>query len=148
MYHKGKVVLSSMLDAITQEDVLDRLYSILDATSSTYWHTHIIYGKETPIKELNLTKNTKQLLIINTVVPVLYAYAVKHNDESLRERTIDILRQLPAENNFILRQWRKCGLTVTNAADSQALIQLKREYCDRIDCLRCKFGYEFLKSKS
>ena len=56
-----------------------------------------------------------------------------------------LLTQLPPENNYIIRQWRGCGLTVASAADSQALIQLKREYCDRADCLRCRFGYEYLK---
>jgi hypothetical protein len=55
------------------------------------------------------------------------------------------LEELPAENNYILRQWQDCGLQVGTAADSQALIQLKRQYCDRIDCLRCRFGYEYLK---
>ena len=56
-----------------------------------------------------------------------------------------MLEELPAENNRILRVWKECGLRVASAADSQALIQLKNEYCDRRDCLRCRFGYEFLK---
>ena len=61
------------------------------------------------------------------------------------DRAIRLLEQLPAENNYILRQWEACGLKVKHAADSQALIQLKSKYCDRHDCLRCRFGYEYLK---
>ena len=61
---------------------------------------------------------------------------------------IRLLEELPAENNYILRQWKECGLEVSSAADSQALIQLKRQYCDRTDCLRCRFGYEYLKGSS
>ena len=61
------------------------------------------------------------------------------------ERAIAMLEQLPHESNYIIRQWKACGLTIASAADSQALIQLKREYCDRLDCLRCRFGYEYLK---
>ena len=61
---------------------------------------------------------------------------------------MELLEQLKPERNYILRQWQQCGLTVDSAADSQALIHLKREYCDRIDCLRCRFGYEFLKNPS
>ena len=57
------------------------------------------------------------------------------------------VEQLKAENNHIIRMWQQVGLTVETAGDSQALIQLKREYCDKKDCLRCRFGYEYLKRK-
>ena len=92
-----------------------------------------------------LTDSSINLLLINTVVPVLYAYGRYHNEEIYEERAIGLLEQLKAEDNYIMRQWRNCGIKVDTAADSQALIQLKREYCDRKDCLRCRFGYEFLK---
>ena len=84
--------------------------------------------------------------MINTVCPILFAYGASHDDESLQERAVALLEQLKPENNYIIRQWQQCGLSVENAADSQALIQLKRIYCDRHDCLRCRFGYEYLKS--
>ena len=54
------------------------------------------------------------------------------------------LEALKPEDNHIVRMWRECGLDVGSAGDSQALIQLKKEYCDRKECLRCRFGYEFL----
>ena len=52
-----------------------------------------------------------------------------------------------AENNYIIRGWIDCGLIVKHAADSQALVHLKKEYCDRRDCLRCRIGYEYLKKE-
>ena len=70
------------------------------------------------------------------------------SNEDICQRAIRLLETLPAENNYILRQWQACGLKVATAADSQALIQLKRQYCDRIDCLRCRFGYEYLSRSS
>ncbi|MBR6275562.1 MAG: DUF2851 domain-containing protein, partial [Prevotella sp.] len=63
------------------------------------------------------------------------------------DRAFDLLEQLKAEHNHITRLWSECGIDVKSAADSQALIQLKKEYCDRKDCLRCRFGYEYLKQK-
>ena len=93
-----------------------------------------------------LSASTCDLLMINTVCPILFAYGASHDDESLQERAVALLEQLKPENNYIIRQWQQCGLSVENAADSQALIQLKRIYCDRHDCLRCRFGYEYLKS--
>jgi len=88
---------------------------------------------------------SRNLLIINTVVPILYAYGIKHQNMEMQEKAIALLEEIPAENNYILRQWKGCGLNVKTAADSQALIQLKKEYCDRLDCLRCRFGYEYLR---
>lgn len=113
---------------------------------STYWQDHYLFGLTSEHKDKTLSTASRDLIIINTVVPTLYAYGQEHHDESLQERAVELLESLRAEKNFIMRQWEMCGLSVETAADSQALIQLKREYCDRLDCLRCRFGYEYLKS--
>ena len=78
---------------------------------------------------------------------MLFAYGRHLGKESLCDRAFDLLEELPAENNNIVRMWRECGLEVDNAGDSQALIQLKKLYCDRKDCLRCRIGFEYLKKK-
>ena len=83
--------------------------------------------------------------MINTVVPTLFAYGRYKGDESLCDRAFDFLDQLRAENNYIVRMWKECGLEVKTAGDSQALIQLKKEYCDKKDCLRCRIGYEYMR---
>ena len=121
LYHRGTVQLSRLLET-TDIASLHHLLS-LDGIAA----------------------GSRNLIIINTVVPLLYAYGTSHNDERFMERAIAMLEQLPHESNYIIRQWKACGLTIASAADSQALIQLKREYCDRLDCLRCRFGYEYLK---
>ena len=140
MFHEGRCNLSALLEA----DTAERLLEVLDMQATTYWQTHYLFGLETKPNRKSLTKATRQLLIINTAVPVLYAYGRQNGKEELCDRAIHLLESLPAEKNFILRQWQECGLSVKSAADSQALIQLKRNYCDRRDCLRCHFGYEFL----
>ena len=123
LFHEGRGQMSHLLETTDAESLHDELApSGLSAASC-------------------------RLIVINTVVPLLYAYGMSHHDEACCERAIGLLGQLPAENNYIIRQWRQCGLAVKSAADSQALIQLKRDYCDRLDCLRCRFGYEYLKSK-
>ena len=94
-----------------------------------------------------ISAGSRRLLMINTIVPLLYAYGATHADEDMMQRALSLPEQIPAEDNHILRLWKQCGLTVSTAADSQALIQLKREYCDRKDCLRCRFAYEYLKMK-
>lgn len=93
----------------------------------------------------SLSVSAIRLIAINTVAPLLYAYGQAQGNDTLVSRAMDLLESLPAENNYIIRQWSACGLEASTAAHSQALIQLKREYCDRYDCLRCHFGYEYLK---
>ena len=121
LYHSGKAQMS----ALTEAKDIKELHRIL-AIGGT-------------------SAKSRNLIIINTIVPLLYAYGTHRSDEKLIQKAIALLEELPAEDNYILRQWKACGLSVENAADSQALIQLKREYCDRKDCLRCRFAYEFLK---
>ena len=121
LYHKGKAQMSKLLEARDIKE-LQQCLTVKGTTAAS-----------------------RRLLIINTMVPLLFAYGRHIGDEDICTRAIRLLEELPAENNFILRQWQACGLKVGTAADSQALIQLKRVYCDRIDCLRCRFGYEYLK---
>ena len=97
---------------------------------------------------ISLSERSINLLIINTCVPVLFAYGRHTSREELCDRAFDFLEQLKPENNHIIRMWQECGLEVRTAGDSQALIQLKKEYCDKKDCLRCRIGYEYLKKKS
>lgn len=124
-----------------------RLYQAGTAQTSAFLEAKTLEDLHRCLQAGEISASSRNLLIINTVVPLLYAYGKSHQDYSLQERAIGFLEQLKAENNYILRQWRACGLNVETAADSQALIQLKREYCDRLDCLRCRFGYEYLKQR-
>lgn len=101
------------------------------------------------IGELYGIKGAKlELLVINTAVPTIFAYGRHHAKEHLCERAYNLLELLKAENNNIVRMWAECGLEVNDAGGSQALIQLKKEYCDHKNCLRCRFGYEYLKGET
>lgn len=94
-----------------------------------------------------LSEASVDLLIINAVAPILFAYGRSHNDEALTERAFELLEAIKPEHNYITRSWAKAGITSQHAADSQALIELRTHYCDRKDCLRCRFGAAYLKKK-
>lgn len=141
LYYQRKAGLSQLMDC---EDI--KSVKKLLATSVTgYWQTHYAFGCESKFNEKHLSEASLNLLLINTVVPMLFAYGRHRQDDRLCDRAFDFLEQLKAEDNHITRTWRDIGLEVDNAGDSQALIQLKNEYCDRRDCLLCRFGYEYLK---
>lgn len=147
IYSNRRVTMAGLRDALAEKDPQKALMEILKAETSPYWTEHIMFGKPVAHKSLTLGTATRRLIIINTVIPVLYAHATAHGDAETAERLEDLLSRMPAENNHILRLWQECGLDVASAADGQALIHLKNEYCDRCDCLRCAFGYEYMKGE-
>lgn len=124
---------------------LDEVIRLLQTKVTTYWQTHYSFGEVSELNEKHLSQQSLQLLIINTAVPILFAYGRHQMREELCERALIFLDGLKAENNHIVRMWKDCGMTVTTAGDSQALIQLKRKYCDKHDCLRCRIGHCYLK---
>lgn len=141
LYHQDTASFATLIRASSRED----LHKALSVAPSDYWREHYLFGLPSRSSEKRLSASSCDLIIINTVVPLLFAHGSRTDNEEEQERAVNILEQLKPEANFIMRQWKQCGLSVESAADSQALIQLKREYCDRIDCLRCRFGYEYLK---
>ena len=141
LYHEGRAEFSRLLEA----DGPDALRACLATSVTPYWETHYAFGHESPRRSKALQRASLDLLIINTVVPLFFAYGRWRHDEALCERAFALLEQLGAENNFITRSWRAAGIRVESAADSQALVHLRRNYCDRKDCLRCRFGYEYLR---
>ena len=124
---------------------VDEMRRMLSTRVTEYWATHYTFGAESASNSKNMSPFSINLLMINTAIPMLFAYGRHTCDDTLCDRAFDMLEQLKAEDNHIIRMWKECGLKVATAGDSQALIQLKNEYCDRKDCLRCRFGYEYLK---
>ena len=141
LYYNHKTSLA----ALTECDTLKKARELMKTHVTHYWETHYTFGNAGPRIEKNLSASSLNLLLINTVVPMLFAYGRHKGDDRLCDRSFDFLEELRAEDNHITRLWREVGLPVDNAGDSQALIQLKNEYCDRKDCLRCRFGYEYLR---
>jgi len=143
LYVNWRVSFSRILET---ED-LAALREMLRANVTPYWERHYTFGHETAPGKRTLRDGSLDLLLINTVAPLLFAYGRKRMDEDLCERAFALLEKVKAERNFITRSWQEAGLQVENAADSQALIQLRRTYCDRKDCLRCRFGAEYLRKR-
>ena len=140
LYYERKAGLSALLECET----IEQLRQLLQTHVTPYWETHYMFGAEGPRSSKKTSTSSGNLLIINTAIPMLFAVGRHRQREDLCDRAFDLLEQLKAEENHIIRMWKECGLEVQTAGDSQALIQLKKEYCDRRDCLRCRIGYEYL----
>lgn len=143
LYYERRAGLSALLEC----ESVEQLRQLLATHVTPYWETHYTFGSESTKSAKHVSVSSMNLLIINTAVPMLFAVGRHRQKEELCDRAFDILEQLGAERNHIITMWKECGLEVTTAGESQALIQLKKEYCDRKDCLRCRFGFEYLKQK-
>lgn len=142
MYHSGLLNMSRVVNA---ESVAE-LHELLRTHVSGFWTTHYSFqsGESRAVDKV-LTLSSKNLIIINTLIPLLFAYGKYKSDESLCEKALEWLGELKPERNHIVEDWRSAGIVCRCAADSQAVIQLVSRYCQPKDCLRCRFGHEYIR---
>lgn len=121
------------------------LYSIFNVKASSYWNKHFSFNNSTVSKVKNLGKTSIDIIIINAVIPIIFAYGISHDMQNIKDKAIYWLESIKAERNRIVRQWENAGVNVVSAMDSQALIQLDKKYCDKRRCLYCDFGNKLLR---
>lgn len=126
----------------------DKLRPLFNWRVDHYWSKRLTFGNET-LSEANppsLSDSSVTILLINVAAPLLYAYALLHSDHDMKEAASGLLTGLPPEKNAIVRHWQQLGFKATDAGGSQALIHLRKEYCDKRECLRCRFGHHLLRA--
>jgi hypothetical protein len=140
LYHKQQNLFSKVIVAKTVKE----LSQLFDITISDYWQTHYQFDKASPKKKKQFSKSFIDLLVINTIVPIQFAYAKSQGKET-SESFIDLLREVPAEKNIIIEKFSNFGIKAKNAFETQSLLQLKNEYCNHGKCLQCAVGIQLLK---
>ena len=140
LYHLQQNLFSKI---IASENVAS-IEKILALNIPEYWETHYQFDKVSPKKRKPLSKSFIELQIINTIVPLKFAYA-KSQGKEISDGIIALMEQLTAENNSTILKFSEYGIKAENAFDSQSLLQLKNEYCDKKRCLECAVGIALLK---
>lgn len=92
-------------------------------------------------------KSSIEILLINTVIPYKYAYALHRNNATAANEAAALMEQIAPENNTIVRQWRVLGQSINNAADTQALLHLYQNYCQHHECINCEVGYQIFQDR-
>lgn len=138
-------LLNRIIQTEGDEDLLRELFKW---KVDPYWSRRMTFGSDaqTEANPPSLSEGSINILLINVAAPLLYAYALLHSDHNLKEAAIGILTGLPPEKNAIIRSWQQLGLNAKDAGSSQALIHLKKEYCEKHECLRCRFGQQVLRA--
>jgi len=138
---------SGLFSRVIETKEITALTKLMEAKASAYWDTHYLFGVQAKPQAKRIGKSMTNTIIINTVIPILFLYGTTRDAQEFRNRAIDFLEALPSESNAITKTWGEHGIAVKNASYSQALIQLKKQYCDRDHCLRCRIGNKIIRSK-
>lgn len=143
LYGSQQHLFTKIIEAKSVKDI----YELFKISVSEYWQTHYQFDKESPKKSKKLSQAFIDLILINTIIPLQFAYA-KSQGKEIAESLISFLQEVAAERNSIIQKFNTFGLESKNAFDTQSLLQLKNEYCNKSDCLSCAIGIELLKTNS
>ncbi len=140
LYHSQQ----NLFSRISTSTSVKSIYEIFEVSVSNYWQNHYQFDKESPKKKKKLSKSFIDLIIINTIIPLQFAYA-KSQGKEMSEDLIQLLNEVTSEKNVIIDKFNSFGIKSKNAFESQSLLQLKNEYCNKSRCLECAIGMELLK---
>ncbi len=139
---------SHFFSQVLEAKDITALEKMFNVKATAYWDNHYNFGKTTPgANEKKLGKNAFQTIVINTIVPFLFIYGKVRDNHECQDRAISLLEKLPAEKNSIIKKWAEIGIAANNAYVSQALLQLKNEYCKTKNCLQCQVGNKIIIEK-
>lgn len=133
-----------MMNRILEAEGEKEMRALFEVELSGYWTKHYTFGKPNERATATLSRSSTDIILINTVAPLLYAYGELTGNYEMTDKSIKLLEDLRAENNSIVSHFVAYGIDCPDALTSQALVQLKREYCDARKCIYCKIGHHLL----
>ena len=119
---------------------------LLEVTANDYWHYHYVFDETSAFKKKKLGEQMIENILINTVIPILFAYGHYHQENMYKDKALQWLENITAEKNSISNGFASLHVDNKTAFDSQALIQLKNEYCNKKRCLDCSVGNKLLRN--
>lgn len=133
-----------MMNRILEAEGEKEMRALFEVELSGYWTKHYTFGKPNERATATLSRSSIDIILINTVAPLLYAYGELTDNYEMTDKAIKLLEDLRAESNSIVSHFVAYGIDCPDALTSQALVQLKREYCDARKCIYCKIGHHLL----
>lgn len=139
-FAQDEFVMARAMACRTEEDIR-KLFCI---EASEYWRTHYVPGAESDSRPKRIGQFKANIIGINLVAVLQFAYGSYTGNEPLRDNALTLLERLPAEDNRFMRAWKGAGARNRNAFESQALLQLATEYCAAGRCTDCPVGRRIL----
>lgn len=132
---------------LTRFENKEQCYRMFGSEPNEYWKHHYLFGKESKTHCTTPGPSTIDLLLINSIVPLLFAYGNFRGDAAMQEKALEILEQLPFEKNHITRKYQEAGFPCQNATCSQAILELQKYYCTPKKCLQCQIGVKIIGTR-
>jgi hypothetical protein len=142
LVHQSVHLFSKLIDTATAQE----LAKLFNVTASAFWNHHFKLKEISPVDQPK--KAGKQLinnLLINVVAPLLFAYGRYTGNDKLGDRALLLLEQMDPEKNSVTEAFAQLNIENTNAFSSQALLHLRKHYCNEKRCLECAVGNAILK---
>jgi len=136
---------SNLLNSLLETENLYEIKKMFKISASSYWDTHRSFTTNSKFMPKTLGESAKDNIVINTVLPLLFAYSRAKDESSYIARALKLIEELPAEDNTHIRKWKALGVDIKNALFSQGFLELKNSYCARKKCLHCRIGNKILK---
>jgi len=144
LIHRSSHLFSQLLEA----NELKQIHQLFDVTANDYWQTHFKPDHESDAQPKTLGKQAIDSVVINAIAPLLYAYGKALNQPAQTEKALGFLQATAAEKNTFMTAFAAMNVPIENAYTSQALLQLRKQYCDARRCLECAVGNRLLRSEA
>jgi hypothetical protein len=138
---RSNFLFSALIEAPSAREAMQEL----DVSASSYWDTHYLLGEPSTRQVKKVGEMLRQVIAVNALVPFLFVYGRERGEERYGEKALRWLEELPAERNRVMKNWSEHGVVPRSALQSQALLQVHREYCLPRRCLHCKLGNEVFR---
>lgn len=143
LYANHGTLFSKVIEITKTEE----FYDLFNVSANDYWDTHYNFGISSLKRKKRITRKFINLLIINTILPIKFCYA-RQQGKDVTNEIMKIAMEIPSEDNSIVKKFNSLKKVSTNSYQSQALLELKSEYCDKNRCLQCAVGNAILSSKT
>jgi hypothetical protein len=134
-----------LFSRIRDTENLDEVRELFFLTANDYWHYHYRFEEKSAFKKKTLGQGMINNIIINTIVPLLFAYGSYHGENKYHDKSLAWLEMTRAESNSVIEGFTNLGLKCRNAFDTQALLELITNYCEKRKCLTCAVGHFLLR---
>ena len=137
-------ISGGLFSKVLEATDIRQLKNLFEVTASEYWNDHFVFGKKSRTFPKNTGSHATDIILINAVIPAIFVYGQSRDQDEYTERALTFLDNIDAEVNLITREWKIAGIDVQSAFYSQALIQLRNEYCRKRKCLDCRIGSKLI----
>lgn len=133
-------VSGGLFSKVLEAEHINDLKDMFEVTASDYWDDHFIFGRKSRKYPKSTGSQATDIFLINAVIPAIFVFGQSRDSHDLCEKAIAFLEDISPEDNSITGEWRIAGINADSAFSSQALIQLRNNYCKKRRCLDCRIG--------